>query len=136
MDIATVDLTTFDNDEPRILDVTLGERLGMAQPLNLRSTIVAHRVHLEEFGSFHAVRENPTSAGGRPSTAYYLNEEQALYICALSRTEAGHRVRSLLIKTFSAVRRGDLVPVSLRTSAKPSLPDFTNPVEAAATIDG
>lgn len=110
----------------------------MARPTNLRSVITEHRGNLEEFGAVHSARalvERP-QGGTIETTAYYLNEEQALYICALSRTEAGHRVRTLLIKTFSAVRRGDLVPVSLRTSAKPSLPDFTNPVEAAATIDG
>lgn len=99
----------------------------MAQPLNLRTTIVKYRDSLEAFGIVHAVREQYTmgTGGQRTTTAYYLNEEQALYICTLSKTDAGHRVRTMLIKTFSAFRRGELVP------AKPALPDFTNPVAAA-----
>lgn len=107
--------------------MTLGERLGMARPDHLRRTIDAHRDSLEEFGAVYAARTlvDRPQGGTVETTTYYLNEEQALYICALSRPEAGHRVRTLLIKTFSAVRRGDLVPVSLRTSAKPSLPDFS-----------
>jgi hypothetical protein len=46
----------------------------------------------------------------RPGTAYYLNEEQALYACTLSRTEKSHQVRVMLIMVFTSYRRGGLVP--------------------------
>jgi hypothetical protein len=63
--------------------------------------------------------------GGRPGTAYYLNEEQALLICLLSKTERAKQVRAEVIRVFTAWRRGELVV------AQPAMPDFTNPVLAA-----
>ncbi len=62
-------------------------------PRGLRRTIIEHKDRLEEFGPLCAARTMVEIGSGaeRETTAYYLNEEQALYICALSRTEAGHR---------------------------------------------
>ena len=89
-------LAEIDN-EPRIRDIELAERLEMAQPLNIRAVIAANRDELETYGSFHVANENPGTQGGRPGKAYYLNEGQALVICALSRTPKAAQVRKLLI---------------------------------------
>jgi len=50
------------------------------------------------------------STGGRPGTAYHLNEEQALLICMLSRTERAKQVRAEVIRVFAAWRRGQRGP--------------------------
>ncbi|WP_454016984.1 hypothetical protein [Azospirillum sp. Marseille-Q6669] len=47
----------------------------------------------------------------RPGKAYYLNEGQALVICALSRTPQAALVRRQIIEVFLAYRRG-VLPVA------------------------
>ena len=69
--------------EPRGLDTDLGERLGMARPRNIRTHVIeANREELETFGPLCPHREQ---TGGRPTTASYLNGEQALLAATLSR---------------------------------------------------
>ena len=64
---------------------------------------------------------------GRPRTAVYPHEEQALLIASLPHTERAKAVRAMLIRVFVAYRRGEPAPAQQR----PTLPDFTNPAEAA-----
>lgn len=61
-------------------------------------------------GNFYVANEK-SGMRGRPGKAYYLNEPQALVICALSRTAKAAQVRKALIDVFMAVRRGDVVTV-------------------------
>lgn len=103
-------LVPGDDAVPRVQDVVIGERLGLARPTNVRQTIEANMGELSAFGTLHA--ENATSAmpnGGTKSvTEYHLNEEQALLVCALSRTAKAAEVRRDLILTYTAYRRGQL----------------------------
>jgi hypothetical protein len=108
--ISVNQLTEIDN-EPRILDVDLAERLAFERPRVIRELIARNRDELEAFGSLPCRTANPTAQGGRPGNAYYLNEGQALVICALSRTEKAAQVRKLLIDVFMAYRQGKLVHV-------------------------
>ena len=101
----------FIDNEPRVRDVDLATWLGMLHPLNIRAVIAANRLELEMHGSFHLARENPGPLGGRPGRAYYLNEGQALVLCALSRTAKAAEVRKALIDVFVAYREGKLVHV-------------------------
>lgn len=102
---ALIPLHTIE-DEPRVLDVELAERLGMARPTNIRTIIQDNSTELLDFGILHSARAN-SGKRGRPSYAYYLSEEQALLVCALSRTERAKEVRAMLIKVFVAWRRGE-----------------------------
>lgn len=113
------------NEEPRVLDTDLAERLGMAQPLNIRTKLIAsNRTKLETYGDLFT---RTVKTGGRPETVFYLNEEQALLICMWSKTPNAALVRKQVISTFMTYRRGQLVPVQ----QTPALPDFSNPVIAA-----
>lgn len=113
-----ITLTTI-NEEPRVLDTDLAEALGMDRARNIRVNVIEpNRAELEGFGSLLARKANPGPSGGRPSTAYYLNEEQALLVCLLSRTERAKAVRAEVIRVFTAYRKGQL---------QPALPDFTIP---------
>lgn len=106
--------------EPRVLDTDLAERLGYAVPRKIRQHLIeANREELETMG---ILRTHSVQSGGRPSTAFYLNEEQALLICMFSRTEKAAVVRKQVIETFMSVRRGTLAP---------ALPNFSDPVAAA-----
>ncbi len=95
-------------NEPRVLDTDLAAALGMADIHKVRPLIKANISELELFGGLSALRAE--SSGGRPATAYHLNEEQALLICMLSRTERAKQVRAEVIRVFTAWRRGQLVP--------------------------
>lgn len=117
------DIITINNEEPRVLDTDLAEALGMAEPRFIRANIIEpNRQELEAYGSLIAKNLNPGKRGGRPGREFYLNEEQALLVCLLSRTEKAKAVRAGVIKVFTAYRKGHL---------QPALPDFTNPAEAA-----
>ena len=99
-------------DEPRIKDIVLGERLGLAQPLNIRNVIESNRDELCNFGTFHAVRETrKVGCVNRKVKTYYLNEAQALLLCMFSRTAKAAQVRKELIDVYMAYRTRGLAKV-------------------------
>lgn len=106
--ISIADLNTAIDSEPRVLDVMLGERLGMAQPLNIRTTIAKNNSELSLHGKVFTQAINTSSRGGRPGKAYYLNEPQALLICMFSNTARAAEVRKMLIDVFMEYRRAQL----------------------------
>ncbi len=108
--IDTSELVVID-DEPRVKDIDLAIWLGYVRPLDIRENIARNRDELEAYGSFPCRTENPGIRGGRPGKAYYLNEGQALVLCALSRTPKAAQVRKALIDVFMAYRSGKLVHV-------------------------
>jgi hypothetical protein len=97
------------NNEPRVLDTDLAVSLGLTYPSNIRSVIRKNVEELEGFGCLHAASVNPGPNGGRPFTAYYLNRQQALLVCILSRTTTARKVRAQVIEVFTAYENGDLV---------------------------
>ncbi|AWJ82666.1 hypothetical protein TSH58p_17675 [Azospirillum sp. TSH58] len=121
----TPDQLNDQDGEPRVSDLVLAERLGFDKPHNIRKLIERNRAELETYGAlveatgvFSTVektsgevsdRQSETpNRGGRPGKAYYLNEGQALVICALSRTPQAALVRRQIIEVFLAYRRGKL----------------------------
>lgn len=92
-------------DDPRVLDTDLATWLGMEAPRNIRLTIAANRAELQTYGDLHVANAN-AGKRGRPSNAYYLNEGQALVLCALSRTHKAAAVRKALIDLFMNYRAG------------------------------
>ncbi|WP_207458633.1 phage antirepressor KilAC domain-containing protein [Azospirillum sp. SYSU D00513] len=107
---------------PRCHDAALGAHLGMARPTNIRQQIEANWDELLTYGPVHAARalvERP-QGGAVDVTEYWLTEEQALLICTLSKAKRAPDVRRMLIKVFTAWRRGHLVPTQPHA-------DLTNP---------
>lgn len=106
--LSSGDLKSFANDEPRIRDLRVAERLGMARTTNIRRTIEANRVELEGFGPLHSASAMVRIGSGaeRASMEYWLNEGQVLVICMLSRTPQAAQVRKEVIEVFMAYRRG------------------------------
>lgn len=113
---------TIEN-EARVLDTDLALSLGMSTPTHIRQNIIVpNREELEGFGGLAAAKRNPGRLGGRPTTAYYVNEEQALLVCMLARTLKAKAVRAEVIRVFTAWRRGQLAPVApASTSMKEAL---------------
>jgi len=114
------DLDTTITHEPRVRDLDLAERLGMADPHDIRRKIIeTNRAELEAYGGVSGRRPETSPKGGRPSTEYWLNEPQALLVCMFSRTERAAEVRRALIEVFTAWRRQQLVPSA---GPQPALP--------------
>lgn len=108
------------DDEPRILDTMLAERLGFGRATSIRILIERNRAELSLYGSLHRRDANPGKQGGRPGKAYWLNEGQALVICALSRTDKAAEIRKAIIDVFMAYRRGKLVDVAAHYRRPPT----------------
>ncbi|MCH4543121.1 hypothetical protein [Ochrobactrum sp. A-1] len=124
--IPTTSLAVIDG-EPCILDVDLAERLDFGRSTSVRILIERNRDELEMYGSLHRRDANPGKQGGRPGKAYYLNEGQALVICALSRTPKAAQIRKLIIDVFMDWRQGKLVHVKEhnRRPPAPRVPEWS-----------
>lgn len=105
--------------EPCILDTDLAAWLGLDRQTNIRQTISANYMELQAYGNLHLSRAN-SGQRGRPSSAYYLNEGQALVLCALSRTPKAAEVRKALIDLFMAYRAGKTVEVKQHRRKPPT----------------
>ncbi len=103
--ITTDSLVTIEG-ETRILDTDLAAALGIQSQRTIRTVIQDNRTELESFGSLMARPTNSGTKGGRPENAFLLNEEQAVLITMLSRTERAKQVRADIIRVFVAYRRG------------------------------
>ena len=91
-----------------MLDTDLAQALGMKRVNIIRTNVIeGNREELESFGGLSAKSTNSGPRGGRPGTAYYLNEAQALLVCTLSRTPIAKQVRAELIRD-----RGDMVSLT------------------------
>jgi len=129
------DLRVMDG-EPRVSDVQLQEVLGYSRIGKLRDLINKHLEELGGYGEvFHQTGVKPhtteiygqtdakiydrgllartgpkpiSSKGGRPTTTYYLNEQQAVLVCMFSRTPKAAEARRQIIEVFVAWRRGEL----------------------------
>lgn len=153
-------------DEPRILDLDLAAELGIERPRDIRTTIVRNSEELEMYGAVHITATNSNSLfcgskpqntnylksddnsslrhdtvnprkRGRPGKAYYLNEGQALVICALSRTEKAAEVRKALIEVFMAYRQGKTVNVKQHYRRPPKrTPALPNDFRLVRTHNG
>lgn len=99
------DLNTELDDEPRILDVMLGERLGFSRPRAIRQIIERNTAELSGYG-VSATRRG--AYRGKEFTEYFLNEPQALLICMWSNTAQAAAVRKMLIDVFIEYRHGKM----------------------------
>jgi hypothetical protein len=106
--LAVIPLREHEN-EPRVFDLDLAERLGFERARDVRQLLVRHRPQLERFGICVTVPQN-TGERGRPALGYWLNEKQAYYICTKSDAPNADAVTVLLVETFYAWRHGKLIP--------------------------
>ena len=108
--IQDVALAVFDG-EPRTRDLDLADRLGFGRPRDIRKLIERNLPEIESFGVCATVAQNHNGGRGRPATEYWLSEEQALLVAALSDADRAAAVRHMLIKVFVAWRRGQITGV-------------------------
>lgn len=129
--VPDIKLSEIDN-EPRALDLDLAKCLGLRRHRDIRKLIDRNKSELERFGTCATVAR---VVRGNPVKEYWLNEEQALLISALSDGENAAEVRHMLIKVFVAWRRGHLVsptdstPVGLHVLSKSDIAIIGNVVK-------
>ena len=109
-------LTTI-NGEARIRDIELAERLGFAESRMIRKLIKYHNDKLLNFGVCYAVEQTSGTQGGRPSTEFYLNQKQALFVCMKSETDKAFDVQVEIIRIFDAYLNGELAQPMMSQSA-------------------
>jgi hypothetical protein len=121
--------------EPRVRDIDLGVWLGLTRPSNIRNLIRRNDAELLDHGPLllgygaNLLHGEAKSRGrGRPSPSYWLNQAQALALCALSQTDRAIRVRGMLIRVFleGGGPKPMATPVTVETAPEvEDLPDLT-----------
>lgn len=111
LSITNTDLSLL-ADEPRVQDLRLADALGFSQRYDVRKLIKRSEVELQGYGEVFATMAKTSSAGGRPTLEYWLNEAQALLVCMFSRTPEAARVRREVVEVFMAWRRGRALPAA------------------------
>ncbi|MDQ0507421.1 Bro-N domain-containing protein [Xanthobacter agilis] len=109
------------NGVARVKDTRLAEALGFVQKQMIRPLIKRHIEALQQFGEVYFMRNKPGSKGGRPSTVYSLNEEQAIYITAKSDTPKAAEITVEMVRVFRDYLKGELKPVKVKAHRR-SLP--------------
>lgn len=122
----TVDNIEVIDNEPRIKDVVLGERLGLKKTRDVRVVIKSNMAELLAYGCAPLVTAHEKIGFvTRQTEAYYLNEPQALLICMFSRTQKAAAVRKELVDVYMAYRTQGLTKVKehyRQVGRKESLP--------------
>lgn len=96
--------------ELRILDVNLAERLGFAQPRDIRKLIKRYGAELDRMGQRATVARRPEK-GGTATIETYLNKKQAIFITAKSETPEATDITIEIIHKFDAYEQGAHLPI-------------------------
>ena len=130
--LTAADLSTQIDQTPRVMDLRLAETLEFGKAANIRDLIDRHADALRQLGPLPTTIEKPSHRGGRPGTAYWLNKQQALYLCTKSETPRATEATLLMVKVFDAYLGGKPVPPQAKP-VEPPAPQQPNKVEDTVT---
>lgn len=123
--MADVAITPIQMDgELRILDVNLADRLGFAQPRDIRKLIKRYGAELDRMGRRATVARRPET-GGHPTIETYLNKKQAIFITAKSETPEATDITIEIIHKFDAYEQGISPSVVAAASPRPRDPQWS-----------
>ncbi len=114
----TTDIIDGPDGLPRVLDVALAERLGYDRPRDIRPLIKRNREALEALAGLHELSQTSGARGGRPSTAFYLTHEQAIFITAKSDTKRAAAELVYITQVFTEHQEGGLIAKDQDTQAR------------------
>lgn len=114
-----MELTVFENDEPRIQDLRLGEMLEYERPRKIRDLIQSNLAELESYGTLPRHGATLLTGNGARTEVqeYWLSEAQALLLTMKAGTTRAAECRKELIHLFQTWRQGRLAPRSQITLA-------------------
>jgi phage antirepressor YoqD-like protein len=124
-------IQAFEN-EPRILDTDLAERLGFAQPINIRKMIRRHKGALAAMGTVSTVE---TVNRGQKAVEFFLNRKQSIFITAKSGTPTATDITIEVIEKFDAYQRGAKPPAAIDFSSNAALLALANDLTQAMLAD-
>ena len=105
-------------NELRILDIDLAQRLGFERPRNIRKLINRYLNELDEMGTRATVER---VINGGKAKEYYLNRKQAIFITTKSETKDAINVTIEIIKKFEAYERGEITSFQIPQSYSEAL---------------
>ena len=103
-------------DEPRVRDIDIAVRAGLARPRVVRRVIEKNLDTLAAFGEVTVCALSAQTSGGRPGREYWLNEAQATSLVSMLKTPLGRQLHITLVKLFVAWRRGQLAATSVASA--------------------
>lgn len=125
---------TVDEGEPRVRDLDLADKAGLAKARDIRQTIrkAVEDKALTELRGGVAAAGTPAAwvedevVSGNAAKVYYLNEEGALLVLTRLRTPAAIAATRSLVMVCAAARRGELAQPT--KAPPPPLPGDPPPV--------
>lgn len=107
-----------DDEEPRVLDLDLADRLGYSRPRDIRK-LVERMIKRRQLTDVRATvaRSSMPNGGAREDNAYHLTETQALKVAAKSETEPADKLLDEIIRVFMLAKEGKLPGQSKPQSA-------------------
>lgn len=105
-DVAATGTPLLLEGEFRVLDTDLAERLGFERPRDIRKLITRWLGELQQLGVCAAMAQTSGAKGGRPTTVYYLNRKQAIFITAKSETPEATDITIEIIHRFDEYELG------------------------------
>ncbi len=130
--VVTVDgweLRVGDDEEPRVLDIVLAERLGFARPAKIRDLVkkLIREGKLNEAHCFPVTGIRRSGAVQRSLTEFWLSEAGALKVIAKSETKRADAILDEVIDVFIRARRGLVVDRDIKPA------NVVLPTESATT---
>ncbi len=113
---------------PRVHDLALAGRLEFSQVLDIRKLIKRNEAKLLKFGVLATMAKTSGDLGGRPTSEYFLNQKQAIFVCMKSETDKAFDVQVEIVRVFDAYLSGEIkfdppappVPVRTREPISPT----------------
>lgn len=98
----------FGDNEPRIRDLELGQRLGYAKAVSIRKVIrgLIEAARITEVAQISVSEIRANGMPSKPATEFWLTERQALKVIAKSETEIADKILDEVIDVFVTLRRG------------------------------
>jgi len=96
------------NGEPRIRDLDLADRLGFERPAKIRDLIKRNEEKLKRFSVIPTVgrRVDLGDGASREVQEFWLNQQQATFICMKSETDNAFEVQVEIVRVFDAYLSG------------------------------
>lgn len=123
------------DDEPRVLDIAIGERVGLARPRTIRDVIKKHidNGFINDSDVRRSERQT-TTKGGRPCTEYWLTETGALKVITKLETPQAHALVGEMIRVYREAIR--LLRDPPRSEKRRKIKDGFDAVRAACKTVG
>ena len=96
-----------EDDEPRVRDIDLANRLGMKNPHKIREMIRTHLKKISEINTL-LLRDQRHAGNGTTFSEYYLDRRQATFLAIRSNTPASDEVALELVEIYDRWKRGTL----------------------------